>query len=307
MDIRPWKPGDETAIRALFGEVFGSPMSEAFWNWRYRDHPAGPPMIMLAWDGDRLAAHYAASYAPLLIEGEPRLSALSMTTMTHADYRGQRLFEKTASALYEDISARGIASVWGFPSRSSNIPFRGKLGWAGIADIPLLSRALTPEEDFSTEGVTEVERLGPDFSAAPRMPAQISADRRSDYLAWRIDQNPVYRYIRLALTEAGDCAGYAVLKHWKDGEFDLVLLEAADAGSCGRLVQACLATVQARGGQRLNCWSLAHRSERIVLERAGFLPLGMVTNFGGRSFTPGHHSFAQMRSWKLDMIDSDLY
>ncbi len=309
MEIRPWQPGDEVQIRALFQTVFGAEMSEAFWNWRYRDHPAGDPMVMLAWDGDRLAAHYAASFAPLLVEGEPVLAALSMTTMTHSDYRGQGLFEKTASALYDEIAGRGVQAIWGFPNRNSNIPFRAKLSWHGIADVPVLVRELREGEVFASHDAVEMDAITAGFDAAGRIAAGIRADRRHDYLAWRVDRNPLNRYIRLALPGADGraVAGYAILKSWKDTEFDLVALEAGDAGDCAKLVAASLAAVQKRGGAKVNCWSLAHRPERIALERAGFAPVGLTTNFGGRGFGPALAALPRADQWKIDMLDSDIY
>ncbi|MCB5408452.1 GNAT family N-acetyltransferase [Pseudogemmobacter faecipullorum] len=304
MEIRPWKPGDEIAIRALFEAVFGSAMSESFWKWRYHDHPAGPPMIMLAWEGDRLAAHYAASYAPLLIDGEPQLSALSMTTMTHADFRGQGLLERTGLALYEEQRQRGLIGCWGFPNRNVNVTRRRKLGWEGIADIPTLQRPISPGEKFASVAVSLSDRIPAQYDSLARAAAPVRADRARAFHAWRTDDNPQSRYTHLT---PEDGSGYAVIKPWKDGAYDLVLLEAADPGSLARLTEACLAAVQALGGKLLNAWSLAHRPERVALERAGFLPLGMVTNFGGRSFPAGDRRLTTAQSWKLDMIDSDLY
>ena len=128
MRIAPWQPGDETAIIDLFASVFGQQMSPEFWRWRYCDHPSGGPLAVLAWDGDRLAAHYAASHGPLRVNGVPTEAALSMTTMTHSDYRGQGLFERTAETLYATLADMGKAAVWGFPNRMSSVPFRKKLG-----------------------------------------------------------------------------------------------------------------------------------------------------------------------------------
>ena len=304
MDIRPWKPGDESAIRALFEAVFATPMSEAFWNWRYRDHPAGPPMIMLAWQGDRLAAHYAASYAPVLIEGEPQLSALSMTTMTHEDFRGQGLLERTGLALYEEQRQRGLIGCWGFPNRNVNVARRGKLGWQGIADVPVLQRRISAEEPFAAIAIRQTDRVPAQYDSLPRASAPVRADRARAFHLWRTDANPQSRYSHLTLA---DDSGYALIKPWKDGAYDLVLLEAGDPASLRQLIQACLASVQALGGTLLNAWSLAHRPERVALERAGFLPTGMVTNFGGRSFTPGAPHLTTAGNWKLDMLDSDLY
>lgn len=308
MDIRSWQPGDETHILELFQTTFGVAMTMEFWKWRYLEHPAGGPQIVLAWDGDRLAAHYAACQAPLRVNGQARPAALSMTTMTHPDYRGQGLFERTASALYEQMANAGTCAVWGFPNRNSNVPFRRKLGWDAIADIPVLARDLPETEVFAANPLTEVAQIDASFDTVKALDAAFTADRSHAYLAWRIDRNPQNRYIRLVLPGGDGLDGYAILKSYKDTEFDLVLLAASDAKAYPDLIAGCLAAVQARGGKRLNCWSLPQDEARVALERAGFQPVSPVTYFGGRALSSdGTKGFDDPRGWRVSMIDSDIY
>lgn len=307
MELRPWQPGDETAILALFQTTFGSPMSPEFWKWRYLDHPAGGPLIFLAWDGDILAAHYAASRAPLLAGGESRPAALSMTTMTHPDYRGQGLFERTASALYERMAAEGLSAVWGFPNRNSNPSFRRKLGWSAIADIPVMSRDLRADETFPGDLLQEVDRIDARFDTVTPPAAGLRGDHGHEILSWRIDRHPGNRYIRLVLASGDGLDGHAILKPYRDTEFDLVLLSATDAKAYPDLIAGCLAVVRAQGGQRLNCWCLPCDEARLPLERAGFQAAAPVTYFGGRVLAGDATAFDDPRGWRVSMIDSDIY
>src|SRR5687768_11472136 len=99
LDIRPYQPGDEAAILALFAEAHpGRTMTPAEWNWRYRSNPAGQGCIMLAWDGPRLVAHYATMSRNVLCDGKPTRTELSVNTMTAPSHRGQRLFQRLAEA-----------------------------------------------------------------------------------------------------------------------------------------------------------------------------------------------------------------
>jgi hypothetical protein len=54
-------------MRALFTSVFGKPMSEAFWNWKYRD---GHSHCMGVWDGDTLVAHYGGVGTDVVYDGK---------------------------------------------------------------------------------------------------------------------------------------------------------------------------------------------------------------------------------------------
>lgn len=307
LDIRPWQPGDETAILDLFQTTFGSRMSLDFWKWRYLDHPAGGPLIMLAWDGDRLAAHYAASRAPLVVNGETRPAALSMTTMTHADYRGQGLFEQTASALYGQMADEGLFAVWGFPNRNSNPSFRRKLGWDAIADISVMSRDLRDGETFPDSSLTEVSHIDSRFDTVRPPTVGLRGAHGSRLLSWRIDRNPANRYLKLVLPSGDGLDGYAILKSYKETEFDLVLLAATDAKAYPDLIAGCLSAVQARGGKRLNCWCLPQDEARLPLERQGFQAVSPVTYFGGRVLTGEGPAFDDVRGWRISMIDSDIY
>ncbi|WP_299841107.1 GNAT family N-acetyltransferase [uncultured Paracoccus sp.] len=307
MEIRAWQPGDEAAILDLFATTFGTPMTEAYWRWRYLDHPAGGPLIALAWDENRLAAHYAASRAPLLVDGTPLQAALSMTTMTHPDYRGQGLFERTASVLYEQMAQDGIHAVWGFPNRNSNVPFRRKLDWSAISDVPVLVRDIRPDESLSPDSLVPADHVDERFSSVASPVEGLQGDRRADLLSWRIDQNPNNRYLILTLPGGDGLDGYAVLKPYGDAEFDLVLMAAGDARAYPDLIAGSLAAAKARGARRVNCWSLPQDPARIALERAGFQASAPVTYFGGRVLSGQDAGLSDARRWRIAMIDSDIY
>ena len=307
MEIRLWQPGDEAAILDLFGVVFGKTMTEAFWRWRYLDHPAGGPLIALAWDGDRLAAHYAASRAPLLVEGAPRSAALSMTTMTHPDYRGKGLFERSATVLYDHMAEAGIEVVWGFPNRNSNVPFRRKLQWSAIADIPVLTCEIVPGRAAPQTPLVEVAQIDARFDLKNISVPSIQADHSADVLHWRIDCHPDNSYLVLTLPNSVGLDGYVILKPYGAAEYDLVVMAATDDSAYPDLIEGALAAAKARGAQRVNCWSLPQDPARIALERAGFQAAAPVTYFGARGLSGKDLLLDDARRWRIAMIDSDIY
>lgn len=310
IDIRPWQPGDERAILGLFQAAFQRQMSLDFWRWRFQGHPAGGPLVMLAWSGELLVGHYAASQAPLLIDGTVQKSALSMTTMTHPDFRGQGLLEATGNALYAALAAQGYVSVWGFPNTKINVTRQAKLAWQPIADVATLS---LPLDANRADGLGDCQIALAIDARFDRLCARVAtagtlrAQRTAEILSWRIDQNPMNSYIRLVLPEGGDIAGYAILKRYGASAIDLVELCAQSPAAARALIHAAIAKSASLGCATLHTWSLPRDEHRLQLERAGFTAGAPVTYFGGRALLPTKFDQSDSRLWRLSMLDSDLY
>lgn len=309
IDIRPWRPGDEAAILNLFRTVFDREMTPIYWRWRFLDHPSGGPLVMLAWAGETLAAHYAASRAPLVVEGESVPAALSMTTMTHPDWRGRGLLEAAGEALYSVIAAEGGAGALGFPNQMVHAARLTKLGWIDVCDVPTMTGALAsaPEADPSVVEIPAIDARFDRLAAhlGPLTPVGFARDATT--LRWRIDANPVQRYMRLVLAEGVEIAGYAILKRWGTEAMDLVELRAADAPATRALLVAAQARAAASGARLLHCWRLPSEPDRVIFERAGFAAGAPVTYFGGRALARPAALFDDPRRWRLAMLDSDLY
>lgn len=311
-EFRPYRSGDEPAITALFEIVFGRPMSLEFWRWRFLDHPAGGPLVMLAFAEGTLVGHYAASRAPLSICGEYHPAALSMTTMTHPDWRGRRLFEKTAEALYATLPEQGIEAVYGFPNTAVHALRIMRAGWYDSYEVPTLTldMASLRHPAQADPAVRIAERIDARFGrffakVAPSLP--IAPHRDSDILSWRIDRNPDNTYTRFVLEEGDEIAGYALTKAYGADMLDLVELRAAGAAAARALINTVTAHAAASGRTRIATWCLPNDLHRLPLEMAGFKASAPVTYFGGRTFTPLPADLTDGRLWRLSMLDSDLY
>lgn len=141
MLIRPYQPGDEHKIVAMFRQVFGMPMPLEYWHWRFGDDNPWGSTVVVAMDGDTLAAHYAVSHQQAEHDGHVFLTAQSMTTMVGSAYRGKGLFVKCASMCYGLAMGDGVKFVWGFPNRNSEHGFYSRLGWELLGNVGLLLRA----------------------------------------------------------------------------------------------------------------------------------------------------------------------
>lgn len=312
IEFRPYRDGDEVAVTELFSTVFGRPMSIDFWRWRFLDHPSRDPMIMLAFDGDTLVGNYAASQAPLSLHGEVHPACLSMTTMTHPDWRGQKLFERTAEALYETLPSRGKCAIYGFPNIVSHTLFRSKVGWDDYYDVPTLTLDMASlrhpaQPDPAVQMVERIDARFGRFFAKIAGDLPIAPHRDSDILAWRIDRNPENTYTRFVLEEGDEISGYALTKAYGADMLDLVELRAASGAAARALINTVAAHAAASGRTRIATWCLPNDLHRLPLEMAGFKASAPVTYFGGRTFTPLPADLTDGRLWRLSMLDSDLY
>jgi hypothetical protein len=312
-DIRAWQAGDEVAIRELFQASFGRTLAADFWAWRFNDHPAGEPLIMLAWQGDRLAGHYAASQAPLTCDGQIIPAALSMTTMTHPKDRGHGLIEAVGGALYEMLGQNGYAGVWGFPNAMINATRRRKLGWVPIDDVPTLSlnvaaaRARGADPALKVSIVDNIDGRFEALQQATAQPDTLAGLRSTATLEWRIDKNPINTYTRYIISAGEQIAGYAITKAFGSQAIDIVDICALDDAHVTALLASVLKQAQIDGVGTINCWCLRMDPARIAFERFGFAATAPVTYFAGRSFDPELRGFSDARRWRLSMLDSDLF
>jgi GNAT superfamily N-acetyltransferase len=304
MDVRPYAPGDEVAILDLFERSFGKRLSAAFWRWRFLDDPHGPPRIELAWDGDVLAGHYAVSPTTLAIEGERCAASLSMTTMTHPDYRGQGLFGQLATRLYERLSAAGDRAVFGFPNAQSHRGFIRDLGWRDVHEIPMLRLDLASTKPLDAGDTRVVKTLDASVDALwerCRRLRPIIGWRDAQHLTWRYLAHPTNDY-----TIVQAATGYAVSKRIGE-DLDIVdlLVEDEDASTMRALLGGVLAA--SPGARAVHLWLPLASPLHLELERIGFVPGAPVTYLGVRTFGPTSVDLADARAWYYTMGDSDVF
>lgn len=203
------------AYEALFSACFpdAGHLSDPYLRWLYRDNPAGAVVGTDAWDGPRLAAHYACIPAAARLGGRDRTVLLSLNTATHPDYQGRGLFTRLAETTYEAGARDGHALVYGVANANSTPGFLRKLGFcfAGRLD----ARLGTGRIDARASGAGD-DAAG-DATFARRWPAT--------ELAWRV-ANPArgWRHGRLrdGTLAAWTSTGTAGISAWSE-------LGAADA------------------------------------------------------------------------------
>lgn len=144
--IREATTADVPAMNALFKEVFGTHRPLEHDQWKYAENPFGPPLVVLAENGNRVIGQYALWPTPLRLGSKVYLGAQSLDTMTHPDYQGQGMFTRLASACYEAAAKRDVVAVYGFPNDSSYPGFMKRLNFHHAFDVRGWTRLISPKK-----------------------------------------------------------------------------------------------------------------------------------------------------------------
>jgi GNAT superfamily N-acetyltransferase len=313
LDLRSYRPGDEHAILRLFEASFQRPLAIEFWRWRYLENPAGGPWVELAWDGDQLAAHYALSASTLCVDGREVPAALSMTTMTHPNYRGRGLFPQLAERLYARFAAAaGGAAVYGFPNVSSHRGFVRDLAWRDIYEIPTLrvstsSAAPAKESDRSLRVLDAPDERFDRLWERLRSRFSVWTCRDARHLAWRLNARSGNNYRLAAWHEDGEIRGYVAAKQYKHESLDIVDLVAETKQAARGLTEWAINEANAAHLPQAAVWCHPRAPWRMVLEDVGFQPGAPVTYMGVRVLAPAAARADDVSAWCFSMTDSDVY
>lgn len=140
----------------LFLVVFGHPIGQALWRWKYAD---GRGCAIAAWRGSHLIAHYGGNLRQVLAFGQP-VSALQVCdAMVAPGERGimtktGAMFQVTAAFLELYQGLAGIPLAFGFPNRRAmrlgerlglyaEVGSLCELRWPSLSTRPRLSSRLS--------------------------------------------------------------------------------------------------------------------------------------------------------------------
>lgn len=250
--LERYQPGDETRVLELFQTVFGKPRSLEHWTWQFKRNPYGGPFVSMARrvrDG-AVVGSYSVMPIQLNVVGRAVPACQSVDTAVHADFRGQRIFEKTASDCYEWCASAGLQAVVGFPNSSSYPGFMRSLAWkrivfptahvrrlsmkAGLArvlgaawlgalcdafyrfavSLDLEARRAVLRRIVGQHSPFNVSRQVPEgyekLWNAWKSQEALSVWKDTKYFQWRYDENPDHEFTYLYLTRDGGIPALAV-------------------------------------------------------------------------------------------------
>jgi hypothetical protein len=204
--IRPYRPGDETALAALFARVFGRPISEAHWRWKLTGHAFPVPNVFLGVvpspdHGDRPVFQYAG--IPVRYRG-PDGDAMALTAvdaMTDPEFRRQGLLTAVGRHAHDRWREAGASFVIGLPndrwgSRAA------ALGWRDLFPLTWRIRPL------------HIDRTVDRWFGRAAKRAVTPLDRGwNRYWQWRTKGDPTVRINRVTSAEGFDRLWHAREAH----------------------------------------------------------------------------------------------
>jgi SAM-dependent methyltransferase len=199
-NIRPYKKGDEEGIVKLFKEIFGREMPVDEWRWKYAGSGNNKVYSSVAVTGlGDIVAHYGGMPHRMIYKGNDIYGLAIGDVMVHPKFRGSKLFKQVAAIVPEEGVKDGFVLGYGFPNeRAMLLP--EKLGlYEKVEDVLEANK----EVRFNNELTRFIYKLFPlpydDLridklweKCKARMSLAVTRDR--DYLMWRYQQHPLFRY-----------------------------------------------------------------------------------------------------------------
>jgi predicted N-acetyltransferase YhbS len=259
LEIREATAEDAPGIRRLFARVFGVPLSEEEWEWKFARNPDGWFGTVALLDGE-IVGNYAGWAMRFRLDGEERLVYSVGDVATDPAVRAigrQGVYRSMADAFYETVAARGVPFCFGFPNaRALEISNRlvGTRTLFPIRERHVSCRSFPPAPPDAAVGDFVSEAFDPLWAAASRLlPHAAVRDRlRAN---WRFHARPT-RYYRMVWREAaGRLRGWAALS--VVGEQALVadfLSESRDGSDLPPLFAAAAEEASRLGARRLVFW-----------------------------------------------------
>ncbi|HKP53908.1 MAG TPA: GNAT family N-acetyltransferase [Chloroflexia bacterium] len=132
-DVRPYRPGDENALAALFLRVFGKEVTPKWWLWKLKGltSPVENVWVAVAQDDERIIGQYTGIPVRLKLGETIRDAMVSVDIMTDPDFRRRGVLTKMATIVYEAWAAAGVVGVLGLPNEQWGTR-TSALGWVRL-------------------------------------------------------------------------------------------------------------------------------------------------------------------------------
>ncbi|MEM2145950.1 MAG: GNAT family N-acetyltransferase [Candidatus Jordarchaeaceae archaeon] len=323
LEIRGYKEGDEEHILRLFKASFKKDLPIELWRWRYKSNPLGTSIIMLMFDDDLLVGHYGVTLTHVLINGDKKRAALSMTTMTHPYYRGRGIFVDLAKRTYSKCEEEGVELVYGFPNENIYNARVKKLDWVGFGRVSAWFvdlRKYINNYNFHHLNkffISKIKIFRNDMDVLWEQAmarCRFIVPRTAKYLNWRYIEKPGREYHPVAFYGPnGDLDGYAVYKIYHDNNearghiIDLLFKEGNDIPEA--IIDYGLKYFMENNITSISCWIPEACGMENILQRKKFFRYEWPCYFGIRYL--GTYSGVQsILSWKdlyITMGDSDVF
>lgn len=298
---RPYRDGDERGILELWKAVY--PEREynqekwlRWWNWKFKGNPAGDSLVCVADHDGKIVGQVSIIPVRMKVGNEIVTAGLVGDTMTHPEYRRQRISMAIHNGVYAQAEGSGISFIFGFPNKVNRL-VGVNVGDFPVARMQVLARVLSWGSALRmrtrSKLLLKLGSIGGNlfsgvFCRARRMPAveglsvcqipffdesinqlwdrvssqyHITTVRTKDYLNWRYVTVPDVSYSIYIAEKDGRIDGYLVLGCEQRTEVKLgVILD-----------------VVARSGWTAQCL-VARAVEQCYREKAGLVYCSVAAN-----------------------------
>lgn len=236
--IRSYVVGDEVAINEMFNEVFRQQRDLSHWYWKYRDNPAGAPIISLAYSSGVLAAHFAAyplkSFFPLAKDdrsGEYTIyhagDKMTRRRFRAAGFGKNALLTRTYLHFMNTGTQPDTIFKYGFMASHSlrfgllflnytvieSVAYR-TLAWKDVPgrQNPFVEKYL---KGIKIEVASDIDETWSDFFYRNSSHYGALVKRDASYLKWRYLRRPDRKYLIVAAKKRSRLVGWSVF--YRDG------------------------------------------------------------------------------------------
>ncbi len=298
-------------LAELFTSSYGRSINPNTLDWRYFDNLSDNFYFSTEQREKVLVASYSAAPVKLYCNGKSYDTAMSMTTMTHPNARGQGLFPTLAKELYNELEKQNVGLIWGFPNVNSHSTFVNKLSWENIYEIPTLELKLETSLLSKMSSSPLVERddeFSMDYSVSPLEESLLRVKKTKEYLHWRYKKNPANTYYNFVLSKDSLVSSYIVVKKYGEG-VDLVDIQVRNEREALVLLSHIIREHGEQGYTRFQCWASVYHFVHSVLEKLNFQNVGPISYFGGKQLIHSQvpEYWNSFKSWYIQMGDSDVY
>lgn len=300
-------------FQKLFRDCFNRKITKEFLIWRYINNPINEMLVNIALENNKIIANYSVSPCKLSINGNIEKVGLSMTTMTHPNFRGRGLFTKLASELYKKMLQSNYKAVIGFPNNNSHLSFVNKLKWKDIYEIPTMKLDLSKICDFNSYNNSNIindKDFLQDYSKIinnNNNNNKIKIYKDLEYLKWRFKDNPINKYDNYVLVQKQNVISSVVTKKFNNYEIDLVEMNALDDSCTKKMLEWTIKNAINNNIRYINMWCQLNDSVHLIAEKIGFVNSVPISYFGVRDFKEQVSALSIYNNWNIQMGDSDVY
>lgn len=141
--IRPYQPGDEGQIVALFHRVFNHSITEAYWRWKVQSQPAPVNNVWLAVCEERIIGQYTCMPIRFWLGGQERFVMVGVDAMVDPDFRRRGMWTALVTHAHQVWAAANVAFALGLPNEQWGSR-RDALGWQPLFGLKWQIRPLQP-------------------------------------------------------------------------------------------------------------------------------------------------------------------